>query len=73
MKIELDIFLIWVCVVAIIAVATFAIIGPKIGCSQYSEITGKETKFSFTAGCFVKTERGFMPLTELEKRAITNE
>ena len=41
-------------------------------CDVYSEVTLRQTEFRFME-CYVFTPKGWIPRSELEKRAVTNE
>ena len=42
-----------------------AVFGGKIECSSYEEVSGRETKHSWFAGCFVSHEGKYIPKEEL--------
>lgn len=63
---------VFVVLTALIGVIGFAFSMVAYDCSNYSDVTGRETKYSFGT-CYVKTERGFIPQDELKARSVTNE
>lgn len=63
---------VFVVVTALVGVVGFAFSMVAYDCGNYSDVTGRETKYSFGT-CYVKTERGFIPQDELKARSVTNE
>jgi hypothetical protein len=42
-------------------------------CSNYGEVTGRETKYILFNGCYVKTSKGLIPRSEFSIRAATHQ
>lgn len=42
-------------------------------CNSYESMTDRQTKYSIVSGCYVKTEKGWIPREEMSKRAIAND
>lgn len=43
-----------------------------IDCKSYGNMTERVTKYSIVSGCYVKTNAGMIPKSELNKRVIAN-
>lgn len=42
-------------------------------CSNYGELTNRDTKYTVTNGCFVEHKGKFIPRSELERRFIMSD
>lgn len=54
------------------AIWLFSTVTGYIGCNSYGNMTGRVTKYSIVSGCYVKTEAGMIPQSELNKRVVAN-
>lgn len=56
------------CVSATIAFSMWMV---SVNCAAYQSITGRTSESRFVT-CYVKTEKGFIPVSEFEARSVTN-
>ena len=49
----------------LIGVFLFKSVGGWVSCNNYQSLTDRQTKFSIINGCFVKTESGWIPKSEI--------
>lgn len=59
--------------VIIVVVLFWTTISGFMQCNSYESMTDRQTKFSIVSGCYVKTEKGWIPREEMSKRAIAND
>lgn len=71
-SIELIATLILVAII-IVALAFWNVISGFMQCNSYESMTDRQTRFSIVSGCYVKTEKGWIPREEMSKRAIAND
>lgn len=60
-------------VIIIVIVGCWNTISGFMQCSSYESMTDRQTRFSIVSGCYVKTEKGWIPREEMSKRAIAND
>lgn len=53
-----------------VLIAVIAGISGYVSCNSYSDMTERQTKYSIVSGCYVKTDKGYVPQEEMSKRAI---
>ena len=70
--IELITTLILVAII-VVALAFWNVISGFMQCNSYESMTDRQTRFSIVSGCYVKTEKGWIPREEMSKRAIAND
>lgn len=71
-SIELITTLILVAII-VVALAFWNTIAGFMQCNSYESMTDRQTRFSIVSGCYVKTEKGWIPREEMSKRAIAND
>ncbi|AWY10338.1 hypothetical protein HYQ09_gp093 [Acinetobacter phage vB_AbaM_Konradin] len=67
---ELVFSVIIVCVIVVVGL-TYNTVSGYVKCNSYESITGRQTKYSFITGCYVKTDKNtWIPREEMTKTTV---
>ena len=70
-------FELWTTIILVVIIAIFIAgwntVSGFMQCNSYESMTDRQTRYSIVSGCYVKTEKGWIPREEMSKRAIAND